>query len=290
MKAHALLTFLLIASVSVLVSCGAKKELNRDQEIIVQAYRLIDADRTDEAMQLMEEAVRKEPDNYEFRSVLASAYAHKGNFRVQRFISIINKSRAFSDVTKKLKQAMAENERNKSTNQINTFVLNVAHLMTLNANFFQMYIEIPLLSPKDIVYIKQAIYTLDEFEDKIKPEDALFRAILRILLFKHVLSENLLGEFTPPAKKSVDTCKLDFVRVNDHVIELSKTLIATLRDLSISHPKKELKYAELSGEIAEIASSVSLAITGISVLDEVSEMFLKDLALQHQLGKLIRCN
>lgn len=288
LRKTALLLILLIG----ITACSDRNKNNSN--LVVEAYRLIDKDRTDEAISLLEGELSEDPNNYQYKVVLASAYAHKGGVRVQKFVSLVNQSTNLKQIKQRLKSKDTKkivelNEIEKASHRISKFALKVADLLILTSVFFEIYIAIPTITDEQVIYLKHAIDLLSSLDPNLKSEDALYRAVLRIILFKHIFNENLIGEFMPPEEKTPQSCKLDLVIVNDAMVEMGKTLIGILDDLTIAHPKKSDSYKELSNDIANKVSDFTVAVSTASFIDEASELFMKQLAIQNGLGKLIRC-
>lgn len=272
---------LIIATVSSL-SCGKKSSAYSDG-VVVLSYRLIDSNRTDEAIELLEQNLALQPANIEYRIILASAYAHKGGFRIQRFVPVLSQRQNFSQIRNSFRR------NNSDSGESESMANSIANILMGASGLFRIYSVIPVIEPDRIFYIRHAIEILKAVPH-IESEHALYKAILEVLLFKHLFSEKLAAEFTQPANRTESSCRIDLMVVNDVTLEMGRLLIEIFSDLSISKPSSQESFQELSNDVAAAVSDISLATAGISAIDEVSQLFLKQLAIQNGLGKLIRCN
>ncbi|MDZ4678688.1 MAG: hypothetical protein SGI74_14415 [Oligoflexia bacterium] len=270
---------------SMLAGCSKKED--KKQNTVLEAYRLIDEQRTDEAIELLESAITKEPSNTEYKVVLASAYAHKGGIKVQKLVPIINHSEKLKKLGEKLPEL---NKAEAKSQRVNQAALNLSAVLVRFAGFLEAYASVPLATPNQATYIRHAIYILNELGNKVKPEDALYRAVLEIVLLKHILAENFVGEFLEPANKEETTCRIDLGNVNDAAITLGKLLIDILNDIGFSNPDQAEAMKRMANETSETVSNLTIFFTSATVVDEVSNIFVRQAAVQHGFGKIIKCN
>lgn len=278
------LSVLMIASV-VFTGCNGKK--NSQEDPVLKAYRLIDEQRTDEAIELLETQLAKDPENSEFKVVLASAYAHKGGIKIQKLVSAINQSEKVKELNLKLAEV---NGQDNLSRKVNVFALNAASILTKFAGFFEAYASVPVISAEQATYLRHSIYLLNEMGNKIKAEDALYRAVLGVVLFKHVLSENLVGEFFESKSADDAKCQIDLGNINDTLVSLGKLLIDISNDIGFANPNQADDMKRFSNEVSESVSNLTLATTSVMVLDEVSNTYLRQAAVQNGFGKIVRCD
>lgn len=197
------LTFSLMAAA--LLGCGTKND-TQQSEPVLKAYRLIDEQRTDEAIELLESSLVQEPANSEYKVVLASAYAHKAGIKIQKLVPVIIQS----DKLKRMNVQIPEIGHNQQPNKaVNAGALNIALLLNRFAGFFETYASVPIVTPDQATYLTHAIYLLNDVGAQIKQEDVLYRAVLEVVLFKHILTEGLIGEFAAPQTKDAYFGDLD---------------------------------------------------------------------------------
>ncbi|NCN40775.1 hypothetical protein GW916_05940 [bacterium] len=255
------------------------------EDVILKSYMLIDSQRTDEAIDVLEIELSKNPGNQKVRSALASAYAHKGGIRVQKLVSAVAKVEALSDLSEAV---LGRDEGISLSENIDKIALSTAKIFSHFSNVFALYESIPTVTKDESIYVSHAISLLDEIGDSIPQEDALYRAILSIVLFKHLFSENLIGEVLK-TKFEAGGCQLNIGEINDSIIKLGKLLLSILRDLKISNPSQAGDLEKVSDEISSTTSNLTLATSSLIVIDSAASVFLQQNFIENGLGKLIRC-
>lgn len=279
------ITFMVAIAFLVFAGCG-KKNAERRNDTVLQAYRLIDEQRLDEAIELLEQALSNEPTNSEYKAVLASAYAGKAGIKIQKLIPVLNQSDKFKELSSELPEISKEQSAGA---RINAGALNIATLLGRFAGFFEAYASIPMVEKNQAIYLNQGIYLLNDIGKKIKPEDVLYRAVLEIVLLKHIIAEGLMGELIEPQTKDGQTCRLDVGKINDTVMSAGKLLIDIYYDIGFANPNLAYKMKNLAEQTSDSISNFTIATTAVTTLDEVSNIFLKETAIQIGFGKIIKC-
>jgi hypothetical protein len=265
--------------------CGHKNETQQENNIL-KAYRLIDEQRTDEAIELLENSLAEDPQNTDYKSVLASAYAHKAGIKIQKLVPAINQAEKLKKIDDK---SASTAEPHSAIEKVNADALNIAALLGKFAGFFEVYASIPLVSKEQGPYLSHAIYLLNDIGNTIKPEDVLYRAVLEIVLLKHILAENLVGEFVASPTKDKQTCLIDIGSVNDTVVTIGKLMIDIYNDIGFANPQQAEAMKKLANETSDSVSNITIATTTVTVLDEAATIFLKQAAIQNGFGKIIKC-
>lgn len=280
-------TLLLLSFMSfVLCAACGKRAQNKDNPVLT-AYRLIDEQRTDEAVSLLENELSKDPENTEYKSVLASAYAHKSGIKIQRLVPAIIQSEKVNKLNRKISQL------NKEANlgqKVKSIAVDMSALLYKFAGFFDTYENIPVVSAGEAMYLHHAVQLLNEIGDKIKPEDAVYRAVLQTILMKHLISENLLGEFEEQDFIVENKCQLNLGNMNDTLIKLGKLLIDIFNDIAIASPKQAKDMKIQAQKTGEAVTNLTMATTSLIVLDEVSTVFLRQTILNNGFGKIVKCD
>ena len=270
---------------SFLFGCGNKKDNSRN-DTVLEAYRLIDEQRTDEAIELLETSLSQEPSNTDYKAVLASAYAHKAGIKIQKLVPVLSQS----DKLKKLNDKLSEVSKTESASvRVNAGALNIAVILAKFSGFFEAYASVPLVNKDQATYLVHAIYLLNDIGNKIKPEDVLYRAVLEIVLLKHYIAEGFIGEFIEPQTKGEQTCKLDLGNVNDTIIKMGKLLIDIYNDIGFANPKQAVDMKEMAEQTSDSVTNLTIATTAVTVLDEAANIFLRQAAIQNGFGKIIKC-
>ncbi|MBL7542950.1 MAG: hypothetical protein JNL11_03995 [Bdellovibrionaceae bacterium] len=280
----------------VLIGCDSKKNRSQKETPTLLAYRLIDEQRTDEAIELLERELKKDPDNQQHKSVLASAYAHKAGIKIQKLVPIITQTERL----KKLKDNFVELGPTISTSErMNASAINISIYFIKLSAIVDTYAAVPILTTNEAVYLKHSIGLLNSQGKQLSVDDVLYRVVLEVILFKHIFTENLIGEFvaTPSASESSapipstsTKCRVAIGHLNDTFITLGKLLIDIFNDLSIARPDQAAEMRKLSQATGEAVSNLTLATTSMVVLDEASAILLKQALFQKGLGKVIQCD
>ncbi len=286
MSVHAVIKYILsIVFIISCFGCNGKKQERRD-DTVLNAYRLIDEDRNDEAIELLESALAGDPSNYQYTTVLASAYAHKAGVRIQNLVPVIQKSSELKKLTEdKLKTGLGETVSAK----MNEGVLAIASTLIRFSSILETYASVPNISKTQSTYLIHSIYLLNSLGTKIQAEDIIYRVVLEVILFKYLLAEGFVGEFVEPKVKEEGSCRIDLGNVNDAIIRTGKLLVDIINDLGFANPKQAEEMKRLANETSDTISSLTIATTAVTVVDEVANIFLKQTAIQNGFGKIIKC-
>lgn len=267
-----------------LVGCVDKMQDQRDNTVL-NAYRLIDEKRDDEAIELLENALVKDPANYDFKAVLASAYAHKAGIKIQTLVPTVQKSSQLNKLTETAKAMSGEAIGAK----VDSDALIIASMLGKFSGVLETYAAVPTINKIQSIYLVYAIDLLNSLGNKIKLEDVIYRAVLEVVLFKYYLAESFIGEFVEPKVKNEASCRVDLEKVNDAIIKLGKLLIDILNDVGFANPSKAEDMRRLADDTSDSISSLTIAITTVTVVDEVANIFLKQTAIQNGFGRIIKC-
>lgn len=269
---------------SFLAACAPEKREHTESKK-VEAYRLIDEQRTDEAVELLEDSLRKDPENAEYKVVLASAYAHKSGFRIQALIPAVAKAKSFKQEDTQLVKTITKAKEGGRA----AAIMQLARVFNQFSEFLKIYHILPeLQNETQKIYLQHAVDLLSSLGKDLKPEDALYKAVLEVLLLKHELSDQLVGEFS--AEADYDKCALNLSGINATLIRLAKLLIDIYYDIGVAMPDQAPKMKALAASASDAVSGFSIAITSVTALDEAVNVFLKQNAVQNGFGKIIKCN
>jgi hypothetical protein len=267
-----------------LVGCADRKQDHRD-DTVLNAYRLIDEKRDDEAIELLENALAKDPANYDYKAVLASAYAHKAGIKIQNLVPAVQKSSQLKKLNENAKAMSGETIGAK----VDSGALVIASMLGKFSGVLETYAAVPTVDKNQSTYLIHAIYLLNSLGNRIKPEDVIYRAVLEIVLFKYYLAEGFIGEFVEPKTKDEVSCRIDLGNVNDAIIKIGKLLIDIFNDVGFVNPKQAEDMKRLAGDTSDSISRLTIATTTVTVVDEAANIFLKQTAIQNGFGKIIKC-
>lgn len=268
----------------VFLGCSNKPENTEDP--VLESYRLIDNQRTDEAIDLLETHLANDQKNNTYRSVLASAYAHKAGIRIQKLVPAISESEKLKKLSEALPKVKADESNAKRTN---ADTLNVVAWLSNLSDVFHAYSAIPVVETENLVYLRHSIYILNEIGTDIKPEDALYRAVLEVILFKNILAGTFKGGLVDSAKIDTAACLVDIGSFNDTFVELGKILIDIYGDIGIAFPKQAASMNDQANRVKETVSKIAESAKVVSGLDELAKLTVKQAAKDRGLEKIIKC-
>jgi hypothetical protein len=286
MRSFVQLTVIPMAA-AVLAACAPANEnkVLQNERPLNQVYRLIDAQRSDEAITLAEQLVDSNSSDREAKVALASAYAHRAGIKIQGLAQVVSASKNSSILasTPQSSIALVLNPGQKIDSTLTDSTLILSQILKVS----QIYTSIPNIDLNGRTYLQLAIRTIDRIDD-VNQTEAIYRAVLRIVLFKHLLATELLGDIERPNNLE-KSCLVDLNRLNDSILNLGRTLINIMADISIAHPDQEKSLNIQRAAIADAVSKLTIVTTSLIVIDEASNLLLKQSLIQRGLGKAIQC-
>ncbi|MGE0632500.1 MAG: tetratricopeptide repeat protein [Pseudobdellovibrionaceae bacterium] len=254
--------------------CGRLEKKSESPQL--KSYKLIDAGRSDEAIVLMERELEANPENRSYRMTLASAYAHKAGFKIQKLLPLIKNGKPLPS-WKSIQKANAKKSKTElATLKLSWHLRNYLH-------FMETYRSIPDIHEDKIGYLRAAIETMQVLE-KPYPEEALYRTVLNVLLLKYQIQNEILGK-----KKSQDTCKIDLSFIEDRIKSVGETLIDMMSDMEIVTPKKKKEYSELREDTVEVVFNAKVTLELMKFNGALSDADLASLASRSGYDNLFGC-
>lgn len=284
--------YLLALSLSVFVLTSCAKQNTSHEDITLKSYRLIDEQRTDEAITLIENELKNNPDNYQIKVVLASAYAHKAGFKIQKIIpafSVVEKltksnkyfQQSKEDFLDSSDDSVEKEEDLKRSKKLSTSILKFAHVV-------EIFDSLPHFSDEQVVFLDYAISILDSLDSELKSEDVVYRALLNTLKVKHKLNKNFyLKNNVTIADNPI--CKLDFEDLNANFQDIGLDLLSIMTDLERSNPDKEKELSDLKISFSNSLLNFNLIAKSINNLDDSTSLVLKQILFQANLGTFAKC-
>lgn len=280
------ISVLLIFSSILVISSGCGNKNSHKDNPTLTAYRLIDDQRTDEAIELLETELAKNPDHVEYKVILASAYAHKSGIKVQKLVPIITQADKLEKLGRKIDD---QKKRNDLNGKVQDAAYKASSLLSKFAIILETYDSVPTVSEEQAVYLRYAIYLLNDIGDKISPEDVIYRIVLETILLKHMLNENLIGNAAHLQGTNDGDCRVDLGKANDIIISTGKLLIDISNDIGFTQPKLAQKMKLLGENIGKTISDLTLITTSATALDQASDLFLAQSAIKIGFGKIVIC-
>lgn len=226
------------------VGCARKNSADHRESVKLKAYRLIDEQRTDEAIALLESELKGSPGNYEYTTILASAYAHKAGVKIQNLMPVIARASSI----KGFKPPDSTPHNRTQSELVNEAAMKMVFVLSQSANALGVYSTIPMVPDRMIVYLEYAVSLLGKLGERLQPEDALYKAVLGVVLFKHSLASDFIGQLSGPPTKSQDTCRVDFVAFKEASEKAAKILIDVLHDIGTADPRQADEMRRLASQ------------------------------------------
>ncbi len=224
------------------LGCQKRRQSN-EERTLVNAYKLIDAQRTDEAITLLElELERMDPRAPQFityKMALGSAYAHKAGVKVQRFSKMLKIGKIDIKFNNTIK---VDDKKVSKPEAVDNFLKSFAKLIVDISKLTGVYTAIPTVHPDDEKYLVYSLSIMDSLPpERITPGDSLYRAVIRVIYLKHYLATRIFDDGVP-VELEVESCQVNFDRINESLQRLTKTSELILTDLMQAQPKKAKSF------------------------------------------------
>ena len=275
-----MLLFLTAASLS---SCGQSKNVNETP--INRAYRLIDEDRDQDAIAILLEQVEAHPDSAECKAALASAYAHHAGFKIQEFGNFFVDSKKMSDISDTF--TGSNNKVEEIEFKVDDFALNFSNLLLKYSKMMSVYKDIPSIKKENEIYLEEAIKIMESIKAP-RQSDGTYLAVLRAVQFKYFVAADLVGSIGN-TQLVAGNCTLNLDAVTTSITKLGRLLMGVYDAMATANPSKLKQFNEQKAKIADQTFSLTLIVTGMSVADEASKLFVQHAVVEEGFGKLLTC-
>lgn len=274
------------------VGCG-RNHRDQGRDPVLDAYKLIDADRDDEAILLLEGELSRmsfQPDHAGERNrlivVLASAYAHKAGVKVQRFVKILNagKLSVKFDLKAKVDGKMGRVEA------FDGFLGVFGGYLRSLANTTAIYTAVPTVSEEQEKPLEHALGLLDGLDaENLRPSEALYRVVIRVVYLKRYLATRVFSDQTVGPEFEAATCSINFEKISLAVAESGRLMVKMLNDMAIAQPKKAKDFERQRIRVTQVVADLTRMTTSVSLVDELSSRVAKRTLAQAGLQKLLKC-
>lgn len=253
--------FVLLAFMLMLMGCQSKNSQQQDESVVLHSYRLIDENRTDEAIVLLTDEINKLSKNtseannsaemIELKITLASAYAKKAGLTVREMAKAIKQSQQIANInTMTTTSTSAEYAKNEK------ILHDFSELLLTYFKSFQIISVIPKIEPAKIVYLSQAVKIISSISD-LSPADLIYSAVLKVVLVRTLLESNEIKQIIPVITKENNECVAKVGEFRDYLVRASKILISGLEDLTKALPDKKDEYMRSAHDIVEFSTHLS---------------------------------
>lgn len=262
-----------------LASCSKKEE--PQESTMMRSYRLIDEGRSDEAIDLLEQAEDENPKDIAIKVTLASAYARKANVRVQTLAPVVFAVQKYDA----LQDANAKGTSSSSAAKGVGLVLSAIERVS---SIWAIYAAIPNMEKDQLPYLKHAVQILDAVAGELTPKDHVYRGILKAVILKSVI-ENELMTSHDLTDETFDACKPNFVALQSALNDIAKVLNDILDDMVIANPHQKAAMEKVRTEMVNGFAKAGEAITSISGGDGSLEAVVRERAVAAGFGRAFQC-
>jgi hypothetical protein len=285
--------FLLIIAVMVFLP-GCKKNQHHTEEVTVKAYRLIDEQRTSEAIDLLEDVLKRNFKNNDVKFVLASAYAHKAGIKIQKLVPTITQLYKFKNFNKKINKVNKKpnlNVQDDTTTKSNSEVeISASVFLNKMAAVLDTFDAIPSVNNQQVEFLMHAIDLITSIGSQMTQEQALYKAILEVILFKYIIQESTMPPDNFEASIIDDkNCSISIKKLNESLVPLGKLLIETFTDMGLANPSQSNSMNKMSQEIKLHIFEFETIASTVGTLEELSSSYLKRSVIDFGFGKIIKC-
>jgi hypothetical protein len=235
--------------------------------------------------------LQKNQGDYDLQVALASAYAHKGGFKIQKLMPAFKSADEIKKLAKERKKQQKPSTEKPKKEEIqltgsDRTTRDISDLLVKASKFVNIYTSIPSITVEEAVYLNHAIYLLDELKSSILPPEALYRAVLRIVQLKHLIAKDFQeNEFSSEGF----TCNDGLTQGTKRLLDVSQVIVHIISDLVIVNPKDAEVLNSITLQISESVSHLTSVSTSLIVLEETSNAYLQQSAIQQGFGNLFKC-
>jgi hypothetical protein len=263
--------FMLLPFFLLSASCE-KKESPKD--VILLAYQLIDLNKPDQAIVLLETELKTNPRHQKARIVLASAYAFKAGVTMKDVLAAYNQS-YFKN--RRFQGFFLTNENEKVG--MERFLIELLKIA-------DVFGDIPAVSAGKYDYLQEGISILNQ-SDRLSRADFLYSAILRVIELKSWMLIELRNVNFMDAQSQ---CHLDYQKLMSFVSQMTEKLMLLLSDLSVAQPERRDEFIQSRTAVFKAYSNLTTMIDSNTIENGQNMGAFNALMLQLGLGVLIRCS
>lgn len=268
-------TLLAIAFLFSACTPSAKEAQSETDQVKIRAYRLIDSQRADEAILVLEKQLEITPNSTELKTVLASAYAHSAGVRMHQFLAVLSRFQNKSNEISSLKVSTSKKQLATEQRESEESLEKTLKILSQTQAIIQALNDLPTLSSADEVKLQYAIQILSELSVNISQEDALYRGLLRLVLVKSSLQR--LTQTKMKVSQATDgTCEIDTAEVSDNMNDFVVHMILLYQDLGLGQPKMKEHYLGLQQDLEVTNSTIQNNLTAVTSTSALYSIWSKE--------------
>lgn len=246
----------ILSSILFTSACHPNRVTLSDESTLSKAYRLIDLQRTDEAIILLESQKQNSTDNLELMNTLASAYAHKSGIRITTMIPLFLQSGRLKKLNIEFQKYQTKfKDNSKKPDQLRNYIFNLTYLKL----FLESLDQIPRVSEDNVIYLRYSISLLNSMGERLRKKDRIYRAILETVYLKYLLAEKS-DLVTRMFQRSNCYGQYERNQVSLYLYEVSELMIDTFTDYSFFVKDKENEFLSASKEISQLSVNLNILL------------------------------
>lgn len=277
----------------VAAGCSGKRDSQESgSATLLNTYRLIDENRSEEAIVILEAELDRHPNDVRLQLALASAYSSLAGVDITKLFPSIENAVIKKDFKKirdqldKKRQSLktATTSEKKAALTIESWVA-LFRLISLSFETFNQIIEV---NPDKLVYLYEAIGIVENIERKSRG-NYLFLAVLELVAFKNELMTSSLPKVISQQKQT-NRCQVDVANVPQIAIFIKESIRHIVTNLAKAYPKQEKTYSEVASYFESAAQMLSEAAVGLSNADQLATALALTNGLEESVGTKLECN
>lgn len=273
----------------VTLSCAKKESVKSEKNVVVESYRLIDEKRTDEAIQLLENALKDDEQNVDLKMALASAYAHKAGFRIQKLVPAVKQIEKLNKILKEEEKKKKEERNSVTGKKIDENASEIAFVLLKYTIFLETFASIPSPSQEESKILLHAISIINDLGNDIQPKHAIYRVVLSILLIKYYMTNGLVDDPEFALIKNKESCEIEVKNLSLYIRKLGELIVDVHYDLAIAHPNQSTDLRKNAESIARSLSVVAQQATNTVDINRMLLNVLNKELLGSFLQKYVQC-
>lgn len=257
--------FTILSTLTLTLLAGCAKSSNQKVESTqLRAYRLIDDNRTDDAISLLSAEIETKDNNSingldeskeatDLRVTLASAYAKKSGISIHEIAHAFEMGKQISSFNAQSSQISSEKvEPNENDRKLK----DIASLLASQLKVIQTIAIIPKVQNEKLNYLAQAVRILNNTPN-LGPADLIYSALLKIILVRTMLDSDEFKSILPKVVKENHQCVAKLNDFRDHLTRASQILLSGYEDLGKAMPEKKEEVMNSSKTIVDLTASVA---------------------------------
>ena len=265
------------------LGCSQKKA-EQKENVQLSAYRLIDENRSDEAISLLTGEIEtrdsssptgfaSDSETKDLRVTLASAYARKAG------ISIFEIARSFDlikslDSTPRL-QLSELSGLGGPTSQLEKQTVLVQDFVSNKIKILETLAVLPRVSLDKLDYLIYGVRVLQGVPN-LNSSDLIYKSILNIVIARTYLDTEVTHKMTGGLVVQRNSiCYYNFTGLYVHFLRVVEIILTTVQDLNVALPERRPEIARISDDLIKLNSNMNVWQSNLDLTQEITQASLE---------------